>query len=67
MFVEERLDLPEETRPEIRLDDFKLSQEWRRLLTRFDAIQNGKINRLEVRSGIPRRVIIESAVPEARS
>src|SRR5262245_43288167 len=53
MLVEERLDLPEESRPEIRLDEFNLSKEWRRLLSRFDDIQNGIIERLDVRAGLP--------------
>jgi hypothetical protein len=63
---EERLDLPDEPRPEIRLDDFNLCQEWRRLLTRFDAIQNGSIECIEVRAGIPRRVIFESLISGIR-
>jgi len=44
LLVEERLDLPEESRPEIRLDDFNLSKEWQRLLSRFDEIQNGIVD-----------------------
>jgi hypothetical protein len=67
LVADERLDIPEEVRPEIRLDDFNLSQEWRRLLVRFDQIQDGAIERIEVRAGIPRRVLFESQVPEARS
>src|SRR5262252_1703786 len=62
--AEERLDLPEEPRPEIRLNDFKLCEEWRRLLARLDEVQNGIIERVEVRGGIPRRVLFESRLPE---
>jgi hypothetical protein len=64
VLVEERLDLPEEQRPEIQLDDFNLSKEWRRLFARFDAVQNGSIKRLTVLAGIPRRVIFESRMSE---
>ena len=66
MLSEERLDLPEQQRPEILLEDFALPQEWRRLFARFDAIQNGSIERIEVRAGIPRRVIFESRMSEIR-
>lgn len=67
LLAEERLDLPEGARPELRLDDFNLCQEWRWLLARFDEIQNGTIERIDLRAGIPRRVLIESRVPQARS
>jgi len=55
VLLEERLDLPDEPRPEIRLGDFGLSREWQRLFAPFDVIQNGSIERLEVLAGIPRR------------
>lgn len=58
--ADERLDLPEEPRPEIRLDNFELCQEWSRLVALLDKLQNGMIERIEVRAGIPRRVVFES-------
>ena len=64
LIAEERLDLPDEQRPEIQLADFNLSKEWHRLLGRFDQVQNGAIERLEVRAGIPRRVLWESRLPQ---
>src|SRR5215471_18846877 len=39
---EERLDLAEEPRPEIQLQDFNLSQEWCRLFSRFDDVQRSQ-------------------------
>jgi hypothetical protein len=66
LWVVERLDSPECPRPEIQLADFNLSKEWRRLFGRFDEIQTGVIERIEVRAGIPRRVIFESRMSEIR-
>jgi hypothetical protein len=63
---EERLDLVEEARSEIQLEDFNLTKEWLRLFSRFDAIRNGHISRVTVIAGIPRRVIFESRMPKAR-
>lgn len=64
--VEDRLDLPDEARPEVRLDDFNLSKEWLRLLARFDEIQDGTIERLEVRAGLPRRILAQARFPDAQ-
>jgi hypothetical protein len=66
MLVEDRLDLPEESRSEVRLDEFNLSKEWRRLLSRFDEIQDGTIERLEVRAGLPRRILAQARIPDAQ-
>ena len=46
---------------DVRLDweDFAIPEEMRRLLARLDAIQDGNIERIEVRAGIPRRLIVE--------
>jgi hypothetical protein len=57
---EERLDRAEEPRTEISLNDFLLSKEWCRLLARLDEVPSATISRLEVRAGIPRRVVFES-------
>jgi hypothetical protein len=37
----------------------------RRLMARLDQLQNGRIERIEVRSGIPRRIVIERSLREA--
>ncbi len=58
---DERLDV-QERRRESLLNDFVLSKEWKLLLARFDEIQNGMVERLEVRAGVPRRVLFKSRV-----
>jgi hypothetical protein len=64
VIIDERLDLAEEPRPEIGLADFKLSQEWCRLLGRFDEMQSGVIERLEVRAGVPRRALFRMPIAD---
>ena len=59
-----RVDLTDEPRPEIELTDFVLS-EFYRLMARLDEIKNGTIERLEVRGGLPRRMIFQSPLTEA--
>jgi hypothetical protein len=60
---DERLDLEANPRPEIVLADFDLREEWQRLFARFENIQNGVVEQLEVRAGIPRRLIFEMHLP----
>ena len=59
VFIDVRLDLEDVARPEQGLPDFAIPEEMRRLLARLDAIQDGNIERIEVRAGIPRRLIVE--------
>ena len=59
VLADERLDWSAEPRPEIGLDDFVLCEEWCRLLTRLDQIRDGTIEGIEVRAGIPRRMVFE--------
>ena len=49
-------------RPEVELADFTLRDEVCRLLDRINAMQTGRIQRIEVRAGIPRRVLIEATL-----
>jgi hypothetical protein len=58
--LDAKLDREEEPRPELDLADFGLSAEVLRLMSRLDELKNGNIQRLEVRAGIPRRLIFES-------
>jgi hypothetical protein len=60
-----KLDADEGNRQEADLPDFALRDEVRRLMARFDDLKNGTIERIEIRSGIPRRVIIERRITEA--
>jgi hypothetical protein len=54
-----KLDIDENERPEVDLPDFVLSEENHRLFAKMDTIRNGRMERIEVRAGIPRRVVME--------
>jgi hypothetical protein len=47
-------------RPELALTDFVLRDDVRRLMARLDDAESGTIQRIEVRAGLPRRVVVES-------
>jgi integrase len=51
-------------RREVALHDFVLREEVHRLLERIDRLENGRLDRIEVRAGIPRRVLIETPLTE---
>jgi hypothetical protein len=57
-----RLDADEAMRCEARLSDFTLCQELRRLLAQLDGIEHGRITRIEIRAGLPRRMLFETQV-----
>ena len=57
---EVRLDIEESPRPEGELPDFKLSSEIQRLMCQLDQLQDGKIEKIEVRGGVPRRLVLSS-------
>jgi hypothetical protein len=59
-----KLDSEQRLRPEADQPDFVLCIEVVRLMALLDKIQNGKISKLEVRAGIPRRVVWENRAPE---
>lgn len=60
VLVDVKLDQDEGPRPEIELRDFELCGELHRLMSRMDRVKDGKVARLEIRGGVPRRVIFES-------
>jgi hypothetical protein len=62
VFIDIKLDSDEQLRSEIDSADFLLTAEVTRLLALFDRLENGKIARLDVRSGIPRRVLYERQI-----
>lgn len=66
IFVELKLDADEKPRPELNLDDFVLSIEILRLFSRLDAIRDGVVEHLEVRAGIPRRIVLRVNGAERR-
>ena len=67
VLVDVKLDAAEIQRPEVADSDFVLCTEVGRLMTLLDTIQDGKIARLEVRAGIPRRIILERRTQEVAS
>lgn len=65
VILDAKLDIDEVPRPELGLADFALSAEVLRLMCRLDELRNCMIQRLQVRAGIPRRVVFQSALLEA--
>jgi len=59
-----KLDSEDERRSESALPDFVLSAELVRLMLLLDGIEDGKIARIEIRAGLPRRVVVEKPVSE---
>ena len=55
-----KLDADEGPRPELTLTDFVVSSEVMRLLGLLDEMKCGTIRHVEVRAGIPRRILVES-------
>jgi len=64
VLVELKLDAEELKRPEVGLMDFKLRDEVWRLMDQFDELRNGVVERIEVRAGIPYRVLFEARLGE---
>lgn len=59
VFVDLKLDGHEAPRPEYNLGDFELSKEVVRLFRQIDAIRDGVVEQLEVRAGLPRRIVFK--------
>ena len=59
-----KLDSEEHPRDEFASADFLLGAETIRLMALLDQIINGKVSKLEVRAGIPRRIIFEHRISE---
>jgi hypothetical protein len=59
-----RLDVDEQPRPEASLGDFSLCTEFCRLLARLDHMVSGIIPSIEIRAGVPRRMILQRSVGE---
>jgi hypothetical protein len=51
-------------RPESELTDYELRDEVRRLLRCIEEVGTGRVQRIEVRAGIPRRVLIQASLTE---
>lgn len=59
VLVDVRLDADEVSRSEFELEDFELRREVSRLLAYLDDLRDGKLERIEVRAGLPRRFTVE--------
>ena len=57
-----KLDSDEGPRPELALADFVVSNEIVRLMKHLDEMKLGTVRRVEVRGGVPRRILLESQV-----
>jgi hypothetical protein len=55
-----RLDNDQLPRPELELPDFELAQEMVRLFAKIDEIGDGTIRQIEVRTGLPRRIVVNA-------
>ncbi len=60
VMVDLNLDGPEGERPEAELPDFVIRHEISRLMDRLDEMKNGTVERIEVRAGIPRRIVFRA-------
>lgn len=59
-----KLDADSGCRPESDLTDFVLCEEVSRLFRRLDRVRDGRLERIEVRAGIPRRMLIAASFVE---
>jgi hypothetical protein len=57
--VDVKLDQDENPRAEVNMPDFELCREVQRLLDQLKQIENGEIERIEIRAGIPRRLVFQ--------
>ena len=55
--VDLKLDIEDGPRPKLALDDFELPSEWVKLFAKLDAIGDGVIDEVEIRAGLPRKII----------
>jgi hypothetical protein len=64
VLVDLKLDAEEHPRDELAADDFELCAEVERLMSVLDRLPHGKISIIDVRAGIPRRIVIEKLLTE---
>lgn len=63
VLIEVKLD-DEVPRPEVDLPDFELCNEVRQLIGQLQELKTGIIERIEVRAGIPRRIVFRDPLPQ---
>lgn len=66
VFVEVKLDAANAPRQEMESADFELRSEVVRLAEQFDELGDGSIERIDIRHGVPRRVVIERPIQGVR-
>ena len=66
LIVEVKLEAENDPREESNSPDFELRAELVRLMEQFDLLQNGGVDRIDVRFGVPRRALIERPFREVR-
>jgi len=57
VYVDVKLDTDEAARLEVDLPDFEVPSEVRRLIGLLEDLKEGTIDRIEIRAGVPRRII----------
>ena len=66
VIVEVKLEAENDPREESNSLDFELRAELVRLMQQLDLLQNGDVDRIDVRFGVPRRALIERPIREVR-
>lgn len=67
VLIDVKLDADELPRPEVDLPDFELCAEACRLITKLQELTTGIIERIEVRAGVPRRIVLRGSPPKPGS
>jgi hypothetical protein len=67
VFLELKLDAADGPRPERRLDRFELRSQVERFIEQVIRLKDGTVERIEVRHGMPFRMVIEAMPPEVES
>jgi hypothetical protein len=62
VLVDVRLDSEDRPRDELALADFALCAEICRMMSLLDRVENGRMSKIEVRAGIPRRITMEKLI-----
>lgn len=64
VFVELKLDVADGPRPESRLGSFQLRSQMERFFTQISRLKDGTVEVIEVRHGLPFRMVIEAMPAE---
>ena len=64
VFLELKLDAADGPRPEVRLGNFELRSQVERFIQQIRRFNNGTVERIEVRHGLPFRMVIEAMPAE---